>query len=121
MNKKLIYGLVFTFLLFSYTCASAYDRDELNRRLISCTPTKDFNAGSALYQISGLTNSICIFKILNNGTNNEPNLICRVPSNRMREMTSLNPLTVQKLKNEYCKMAMKKNNKEENHKGIYIY
>lgn len=113
MSKRLFTSLLIVLVICGCSSVLAYNSDELNKRLISCTPTKDFDAGSTLYQISGLTGSVCIFKILNNGFGNKPDLICKVPYSRMREMTSYNPLTVQNLKNRYCVMSMKSLNKQK--------
>ncbi len=107
MNRKFILGLLTTILISHSAAVLAYNSDDLNKRLRSCTPTKDFNAGGVVYQISGLTGSTCIFKIENYSSNNKPNLICKVPYSKMYQMTSLNPLTVQRAKNNYCVMSMK--------------
>ena len=111
MNKKLILGLLNLLLISTFAAAFAYSSD-LNQRLISCTPTKDYNAGgSTVFQISGLTGSLCVFKIQNTGFGDKPDLICKVPYSKMRDMTSINPLTVQSTKNQYCRMSIKSLNK----------
>ena len=108
MNKKFILGLLTTILISSYAAVSAYNSDELNKRLRSCTPSKDFDAGgSVLYQISGLTGSTCIYRIDYSDASNKPDLICKVPFSRMHEMTSANPVVVRKLRNQYCVMSIK--------------
>ncbi len=115
MKKKFILGLLTTILVSFFTASFAYNSDDLNKRLLACTPTKDYEAGgSTLYQISGLTGNICIFKIQNVGISNKPDLICKVPFSRMREMTSYNPVTVQNIKNKYCVISIKSLNKPRN-------
>ena len=108
MNKKIIFSLIAIMLMLLSEIAVAYDSGDLNRRLRNCTPTKDYNAGgSTVYQISGLTGSTCIYKIEHYDTSKQPNLICKVPYAKMYEMTSYNPLTVQRLRSKYCVMSMK--------------
>ncbi len=114
MNKKILLALLTVIITSCVSIAFAYDSTELNRRLVSCTPTKDFNAGNSLYQISGLTGSTCIYKIQNISSSSRPDLICKVPYSRMSEMTSYNPLLVQKLKNKYCVISIKSFNKSKN-------
>jgi len=112
MNRKIIPGFLFAILMLGSSMGFAYNSDEVNRRLISCTPTKNLNAGnSTLYQITGLTGSTCVFKIDYSNASAKPGLICKVPYARMREMTSINPLTVQRLKNQFCVMSIKSLNK----------
>ena len=107
MNKKIITGLLSVILISCFSTALAYNSEDVNKRLLSCTPSKNLDGGgSTLYQISGLTGPICIFKIQNTlGT--KPDLICKVPASRMREMTSYNPLTVQNLKKQFCVISIK--------------
>ena len=112
MNKKIVLGIFTAILVSCFTITTAYGNEELNRRLISCTPTKDFDAGnSTLYQITGITNSICIYKIQHRGIGNKPDLICKVPLSKMREMTGFNPIAVESLKNRYCVISIKSLNK----------
>ena len=114
MSKKFILGLLTAMLIFGTTSTLAYNSDELNRRLASCTPTKDFSAGgTTLYQISGLTGSTCIYKIQYGAASSKPDIICKVPFSRMREMTSSNPITVQNLRNKYCVISIKSLNKQK--------
>ena len=114
MNNNLIIFLLTAVIIISTTAASAFNSDELNKRLLSCKPTKDFSAGgSTMYQISGLTGSTCIFKIQYGALSNKPDLICKVPSTRMREMTSYNPLTVENLKKQFCVISIKSINKQK--------
>ena len=90
----------------------AFNSDDLNRRLRNCTPTKDFNAGnSTFYQISGLYGSVCKYKIEYGEFSNKPDLICSVPMDKMGDMTSYNPIVVQKLKSQYCRMSLKNLNR----------
>lgn len=108
MNKKFISSLLAIILISFCAKAFAYNSD-LNQRLLSCTPTKDFHADSyTTYQISGLTGSTCIFKIQHSYYSNKPDLICKVPSSRMPEMASYDPITVQNIKKQYCVISMKK-------------
>lgn len=107
MNKKIILSLFTIILISQFSIANALSSD-LNKRLESCTPTRDYSAGgSTFYRISGLTGSICIFRIINNSPGGS-DLICRVPYTRMREVTSFNPMTAQNVKNQYCIIALKK-------------
>ncbi len=116
MSKKFVLGLSVTLLISCFTSVFAYNSDELNKRLLNCQPSKDFDGGiSTIYQISGLTGDTCIFKIQSK-TGNTPDLICKVPKNRMREMISYNPMTVQGIKNQYCVISLKPSAKS---KGIY--
>ena len=112
MNKKLIFALLTIMLVLSIATVSAFNSDDLNRRLRNCTPTKDYHAGgSTVYQISGLTGSTCIFKIEQTGASDKPNLICKVPYTMMYKMTSVNPFVIQGVKNQYCVMSLKSLNK----------
>lgn len=112
MNKKFILGLLTAILISPLTTVFAYNSDDVNKRLISCTPTKDLDAGgSTLYQISGLTGSICIFKIQHTGFGAKPDLICKVPYARMSEMASYNPITVKNIKNRFCVISIKSLNR----------
>ena len=107
MNKKFILALLATMLTSYFAIAAAYDITDLNRRLRSCTPTKDYNAGgSTYYQITGLTGSTCIFKILYNSPN-KSDIICKVPYEKMPLLTSFNPISSQRVKNQYCVMSIK--------------
>jgi len=110
MNKKFILSLL-AVILISYS-AGAFATDDLNTRLRNCTPTKDYNAGGSTYQITGLTGSTCIFKILTSSTS-KPDLICKVPLSKMYDMTSFNPLVVQGVKNKYCIMSIRSFKKAE--------
>lgn len=111
MNKKFILSLLAIILVPFSAKVLAYDND-LNKRLLSCTPTKDFHADSiTTYQISGLTGSTCIFKIQYNYYSNKPDLICKVPSSRMYEMTSYDPITVKNIKKQYCVISIKSTKK----------
>ena len=113
MNKKFIFGIL-TVLFSLYSITITAFGSELNERLKNCTPTKSINGGSSTtYQISGLRGSICVFKILNSGFTNKPDLICKVPYTKMSDMTSINPLTVQTIKNQYCIMTIKSLNKQK--------
>ena len=111
MNKKFIFSLLAIILISFCAKALAYSGD-LNRRLLSCTPTKDFQVDSiTTYQISGLTGSTCIFKIQYSYYSNKPDLICKVPSSRMPEMASYDPIIVKNIKKRYCVISIKKANK----------
>ena len=118
MKKKVILGLFAVMLSLFFTTVSAYGNEELNRRLISCTPSKNFKADSAtMYQISGLTGSTCIYRIQFIGAINKSDLICKVPKEKMPEMTSFNPIVVQNLRNRYCVISI---NSHEKPKDVYF-
>jgi len=116
MVKKLFLGISITLILSCSLTSLGFNSDELNKRLTSCTPTKDFDAGSSMYQISGLTGSTCIFKIQYKGFGTKPDLICKVPFSRMKEMTSYNPISVNNIKNQYCIISIKSLNRA---KSVY--
>ena len=105
MNRIIL--TLFGIMFISRSTALAYDSNDLNRRLNSCTPTKDFDAGSSIYQITGLMGSYCVFKILY-VSSSRSDLICKVPYSKMREITSYNPLTVQDAKRQYCTISLRK-------------
>ncbi len=108
MNRKIILSLLIILFVSCFTTVFAYDSNDFNKRITSCTPSKNLEgSGSTLYQISGLTGSICIFKIQYRGFGNKPDIICKVPASRMSEMTSYNPMAVQGIKNKYCVMSIK--------------
>ena len=112
MNKKFILGLLVGVSISYFNAASAYD-SVLSERLTSCTPTKDYNAGSStLYQISGLTGSTCIYKIQYT-SGNKPDLICKVPFSKMREVANANPISAQRLRNQYCVISIKSLNRSK--------
>ncbi len=111
MNIKFIFGLLIIALISTASTAQAYNSYDLNKRLVSCTPTRDYNAGSIAYRITGLMGSSCVFRIVSLNSN-KSDLICRVPYEKMREMTSVNPLIVQNLKNRYCKIALQRVNNQ---------
>ena len=115
MNKNFIFSLLSLFLLYSLTFSAL--ADNVNQRLSSCTPSKNLSAGgSTLYQISGLTGSTCIFKI-EDTSGRKANLICKVPINKMSEMTSFNPVIVQNAKNRYCVISLKNSYRTS---GVYF-
>ena len=105
MNKIIL--TLFTVRFIFCSTVPAYSNDELNRRLISCTPSKDFDAGDSVYQITGLMGSTCVFKILY-VSSSKSDLICKVPYSKMREFASYNPLTAQNAKRKYCTISLKK-------------
>ena len=112
MNKRVIFGLFSVILLIFITAADVYGNDEPNRRLLSCTPSKDLRIyRSTIYQISGLTGSTCIYRIQFTTAINKPDLICKVPKEKLPETISFNPITVQNLRNKYCVISIKSYNK----------
>ena len=121
MIKKLFFSLFAIILISLAAVVSAYNSDDLNKRLRNCTPTKDFSAGgSTLYQISGLyEGNVCKYKIQYGGVDNKPDVICSVPMEKMYEMTSYDPLVVQKTKDKYCKISIKSLSTQNIQKKVY--
>ena len=112
--NKIILSLLTAILISNCATVYAYDSGEVNKRLVSCTPSKNLaGSGSTLYQISGLTGDICIFKIQYGALSKRPDLICKVPSARMGEMVSFNPAGAQAIKKQYCVISTKSLNSQK--------